>query len=71
MLVGYNGQFASDGTNTPAFSNAATLLIENGATLTDQSYGQIGAPPTGGQRHRPVRRRVEHPATGTNRQARR
>jgi T5SS/PEP-CTERM-associated repeat protein len=44
MIVGINNQVANSGANTPPpFSNAATLLVQNGATLTDQNFAQIGA----------------------------
>ena len=42
MVVGYNNQATVVGTVTPPpFSAAATLVVENGATLTEQSYAQI------------------------------
>lgn len=43
MLVGNNGLLGNTGTLNVPFSGAATLLVENGATLTEQSYGEIGA----------------------------
>lgn len=43
MLVGYNNQVGNSGTIAPpGFANAATLLVENGATLTEGSYVDIG-----------------------------
>jgi T5SS/PEP-CTERM-associated repeat protein len=43
MEIGQNVQATLTGTVTPApFTNDATLQIENGATLTDQSYAIIG-----------------------------
>ncbi|HEY1935903.1 MAG TPA: hypothetical protein VGG99_28185, partial [Acetobacteraceae bacterium] len=42
MLVGYNAE-TNNTALTPAFSGTATLAVENGATLTDQTYAEIGA----------------------------
>jgi T5SS/PEP-CTERM-associated repeat protein len=43
MIVGYDGQAGNTGSRTPVFSGAATLAVETGATLTEQSYAEIGA----------------------------
>ena len=44
MLVGSNNQAGNSGTIAPpGFANAATLLVENGATLTEGSYVDIAA----------------------------
>jgi T5SS/PEP-CTERM-associated repeat protein/uncharacterized repeat protein (TIGR03803 family) len=42
MIVGDNAQ-TNNTALTPAFSGTATLVVENGATLTDQTYSVIGA----------------------------
>ncbi|HVC59617.1 MAG TPA: Hint domain-containing protein [Acetobacteraceae bacterium] len=44
MLVGYNGLVGTTGTAAlPPFTGTATLTVENGATLTEQTFAQIGS----------------------------